>query len=416
MSLTLAASFLLPLPLALVVWRLGAGPRTRLAVVLAGATAVVAFSAVAAAVAPVIPRPLADLQIGALAPTRLAAGVVVAALAAQVLEVAIGEGATPGLAATSVLLAVPAVVVLTGTGLVPVALGCGAVLGVVWVRWSRAAGPQLPVRSLARQALLTMGALLVGAVITPSVEQGAAPGILVAILYAGAVTSLMGVVPFSLIPGASRRVGAAEASLWRVWLLPIGAILGLRLVAASPHPIGLPLQELLIGLGVAAAVFWSLHGLVADPGSRYWSGAAADAGLVAAAVGLGSVTALGAVLLLLLAHWLGGAVLSEDAGRRSQLVAWVGVSGTPPFGGFTGRLLLVLAAAPVSSTLATWLLAVMGLQLAGSALGMRAATQAPRRPAGGRTREAVALLVAVATLVIGVVPQQALSAVFGVHL
>ncbi len=416
MSLALTLSVLLPLPLAALVWRLGAGPRTRLAVVLAGATAVVAFSAVAAATAPALPRPLADLQIGTLVPTRLAAGVVVAALSAQVLEVAIGEGTTPGLAATSVLLAVPAVVVLTATGLVSVALGCGAALGVVWVRWARSAGPQLPVRSLARQAMLAMGALLVGAVITPSVEQGAAPGILVAILYAGAVTSLMGVIPFSLIPGASRRVGAAEASLWRVWLLPIGAVLGLRLVAASPHPIQLPLQELLIGLGVASAVFWSLHGLVADPGSRYWSVAAADAGLVAAAVGLGSVTALGAVLLLLLAHWLSGAVLSEDAGRRSQLVAWVGVSGTPPFGGFAGRLLLVLAAAPVSSTLATWLLAVMGLQLAGSALGMRAATQAPRRPPGGRTREAVALLVAVATLVIGVVPQQALAAVFGVHL
>ncbi|MDA8395933.1 MAG: hypothetical protein M0T72_12000 [Candidatus Dormibacteraeota bacterium] len=416
MSLALTLSVLLPLPLAALVWRLGAGPRTRLAVVLAGATAVVAFSAVAAATAPALPRPLADLQIGSLVPTRLAAGVVVAALSAQVLEVAIGEGTTPGLAATSVLLAVPAVVVLTATGLVSVALGCGAALGVVWVRWGRSAGPQLPVRSLARQAMLAMGALLVGAVITPSVEQGAAPGILVAILYAGAVTSLMGVIPFSLIPGASRRVGAAEASLWRVWLLPIGAVLGLRLVAASPHPIQLPLQELLIGLGVASAVFWSLHGLVADPGSRYWSVAAADAGLVAAAVGLGSVTALGAVLLLLLAHWLSGAVLSEDAGRRSQLVAWVGVSGTPPFGGFAGRLLLVLAAAPVSSTLATWLLAVMGLQLAGSALGMRAATQAPRRPPGGRTREAVALLVAVATLVIGVVPQQALAAVFGVHL
>ncbi len=416
MSLALTLSVLLPLPLAALVWRLGAGPRTRLAVVLAGATAVVAFSAVVAATAPALPRPLADLQIGPLVPTRLAAGVVVAALSAQVLEVAIGEGTTPGLAATSVLLAVPAVVVLTATGLVAVALGCGAALGVVWVRWARSAGPQLPVRSLARQSMLAMGALLVGAVITPSVEQGAAPGILVAILYAGAVTSLMGVIPFSLIPGASRRVGAAEASLWRVWLLPIGAVLGLRLVAASPHPIQLPLQELLIGLGVASAVFWSLHALVADPGSRYWSVAAADAGLVAAAVGLGSVTALGAVLLLLLAHWLSGAVLSEDAGRRSQLVAWVGVSGTPPFGGFAGRLLLVLAAAPVSSTLATWLLAVMGLQLAGSALGMRAATQAPRRPPGGRTREAAALLVAVATLVIGVVPQQALAAVFGVHL
>ncbi len=416
MSLALALSFLLPLPLAPVVWRLGAGPRTRLAVVLAGATAVVAFSAVAAATAPALPRPLADLQIGSLAPTRLAAGVLVAALSAQVLEAAIGEGTTPGLAATSVLLAVPAMVVLSATGLVSVALGCGGALGVVWVRWARSAGPQLAVRSLARQALLAMGALLVGAVITPSVEQGAAPGILVAILYAGAVASLMGIIPFSIIPGASRRVGAAEASLWRVWLLPIGAVLGLRLVAASPHPIELPLQELLIGLGVASAVFWSLHGLVADPGSRYWSVAAADAGLAAVAVGLGSITALGAVLVLLLAHWLSGAVLSEDAGRRSQLVAWVGISGTPPFGGFTGRLLLVLAAAPVSSTLATWLLAVMGLQLAGSALGMRAATQAPRRSPGGRTREALALLVAVASLVIGVVPQQALAAVFGVHL
>lgn len=416
MSLALAATCLLPLPLAVVVWRLGAGSRLWLALVMAGTTALVASVAVAAAATPQVPRPLADLEIGSLLLTRLAAGAVVAALSAQVLEVAIGEGTSPGLAATSVLLAVPALVVVSATGVVPLALGAGAALGVVWVRWTRTGGPQLPVRSLGRQAALAMGALFAAAAVTPSVEQGAAPGIMVAILLAGAVASLLGVIPFSIFPGAARRVGATEASLWRVWLLPLGALLGLRLVAASPHSIQVPLQELLIGLGVASAVFWSLHGLVADPQSRYWSVAAADAGLVAVGVGLGSMTALAAVLLLLVAHWLGGAVLSEDAGRRSQLVAWVGISGTPPFGGFSGRFLLVLAAAPVSPTVSAWLLAVMGLQLASSALGMRAATRASRRSSGPWAKELVALVVATATLVVGVVPQQALAAVFGVHL
>ncbi len=414
MNPALIASCLVPIPLAVAIWRLAAGPGPRLWAGLAIAAAAIAVLVVSSPLPAGHFRTLVDLDVGSLAATRLVVGVVLGGLAAHLVETVVGRPSGSGLAATTVLLAAPALLVVTSTGLVTIAIGCGLLLGIVWARWTRVAGPQLPVRSLARETVLAVGAVLAAAALTPSVESGSAPGVMVAILLAAAVASLMGVVPFSILPEAARRVGPAEAALWRVWVLPVGALLGLRLVAATPRPVGVPLQELLIALGVASAIIWGAHSIIADPEARYWSSLAADCGLMAVAVGLGSPTAVAALLLLLITHWLAGSVLGENTGRRSQLLAWVGVSGTPPFGGFTGRLLLVLAAAPISGVLVGLLLLASGLQLAGAAVGMRAAagTAAP----GALRRELPALAVAIAALALGVLPQQALSWVFGVHL
>lgn len=412
MSPELAASCLAPIPMAVVVWRLGTRSGLLLGLSLSLTVLALGLLVASSPLAGGRHQLLADLAPGTLALTRLASGLAIGSLAAQLLEAALGRRAGAE-AAAALLLAGPALLVLTSTAMVPLAAGTGLALGVVWVRWVRAAGPQLAVRSLGRQAGIAAGALLAAAALLPSVKTGSAPAVMVAILLAGAVTSLIGVVPFSIVPHAAERIGSGAAAVWRVWLLPVGAYLGLRLVAGSPHSVALPLQELLIGLGVAAAVFWGLHSLVAGPRTRYWSTLAADGGLVAVGVGLGSPTALAGVLVLILAHWLAGAVLGEDTGRRSQLLAWVGISGTPPFGGFTGRLLVVLGAAAVSWPLMGLVLFAGGLQLAGAARGMR--TAAAASPRLGSAREVMALAAATATLALGVVPQAALAAIFGLH-
>jgi formate hydrogenlyase subunit 3/multisubunit Na+/H+ antiporter MnhD subunit len=107
-------------------------------------------------------------------------------------------------------------------------------------------------------------------------------------------------------------------------------------------------------------------------------------------------------------------VLGRESGARSQLLAWIGLSGVPPFGGFTGRILIVIAASQVSFTVAGLLLFAMGLQLAAGARGIRAAASAA---ADHLTlwRELLGLLVAAATLLLGLVPSQALGVVMGLH-
>ena len=359
---------------------------------------------------------LATVGLGSLVVTRVAAGVLVGALGALALELLVaGEtGPSPAAVALALLLAVPASLALLTTGMVPLALSVGLLLGTIWVRWQRVAGPQLPMRSLARHALLVLASLLAAAAVMPSARVGSAPAVLEAILLAAGVSGLLGVIPFSSWVGSAVRVGRSEASLWRIWAIPVGVLVGARLIATSPGRVALPLQELLIALGLASALFWSLRAVLAPPSSRYWRVLAADTGVICVAVGLGSAEGLGAALLLVLAHWLGGAVLGEESGTRSQLLAWIGLSGVPPFGGFAGRVLIVIAAAQISFTLVWLLLLVMGLQLAAATAAMRS-TLSSTAPNWPLRRELAGLVVAAAILLLGLVPTQALGVVMGLH-
>lgn len=395
-------------------WWLGARWRwvLPLAVVAVG---VVAGLALRSSVGPA-PLRMATFGLGSLVASRVAAGVLVGGLGALALELLVAGDTGPGPAAVALalLVTIPAALALLTTGMVPLALGAGLLLAMIWVRWQRVAGPQLPVRSLARQAVLVLAALLAAAALMPSARLDSAPPVLEAMLLAGGVTGLLGVLPFSSWVGAAIRVGRSEASVWRVWALPVGVLVGARLIATSPTSVALPLQELLVALGVASALFWSLRAALGPFQARYWRVLAADTGLICVAVGLGSAEALAAALLLVLAHWLGGAVLGEESGTRSQLLAWIGLSGIPPFGGFAGRILIVIAAAGVSFTLMWSLLLVMGLQLAAAASAMRSTLSSSADPWPWR-RELTGLVVAGAVLVLGLVPAQALQAVMGLH-
>ncbi len=401
---------------ALLGWRLGHRSRWTLLAAVAIVTVVVWALLLRSLPATHPSARLATLGLGTLLPSRVVAGVLVAALGALLLELLVaGEtGPSPAAVALSLSLVVPASLALLTTGMVPMALSLGLLLGMIWVRWQRVGGPQLPFRSLARQGVLVLAALLAAAVVMPSAQVGSAPAILEAILLAVGVAGLLGVVPFSAWVGSAVRVGRSEASVWRIWVVPVGAVTGARLIATSPGPVALPLQELLIALGLASSLFWALRSVLAPPSARYWPVLAADSGLICVAVGLGSSEGLTAALLLVLVHWLGGAVLGEESGTRSQLLTWIGLSGVPPFGGFTGRILIVIAAAQISFTLVWLLLLVMGLQLAAAAAAMRS-TLSSHAPGWPWRRELAGLAVATAVLLLGLVPTQALGVVVGLR-
>lgn len=414
MTALVAGALLLPVPLAAVSWFIGRRNRRLRALVFLLAAAALALVLVGSGSNPG-PVVLRDIQLGALPVNRLVVGIMIGALGAQALELLLRPSQSPGPESASLLMVPPGLLAMSATGMVPMAAAVGLLLSVVWVRWARAAGPQLPVRSLARQAVLLLAAMLGAAALTRSVEVGAAPGVLEATLVAAVVCGLVGALPLAIWVGSALRVGAAEAGLWRIWVLPVGAVLGARLVAGSPKSVALPLQELLVALGVASALFWAAQSIAGDSNQRYWRALGADAGFVAVGVGLGSPLGLAGALLLVVLHWLDGAVLGGEGGGRPQLLAWAGVSGIPPFGGFGARFVIILAAAPVSGIVWFLLVVALGLVLAGAARGMRSASGRMRQRVS-HLREWVAMAASAASLVLGMLPLPVLAVLFGIHL
>lgn len=393
------------------------GGRSRL-IQIAGALAFLALGAALASHFLLLERPAQARLVegfGALSPTRIMAGILLGSIAMLALDIAFSGASGPSPAAEALFLAltVVAAAALCTNSLAVLAISVGLLMGAVWVRWQRVAGPQLPVRSIARQSVLATGCLLAAAAVTPSVRVGGAPPLLEGILLAGAVTAVLGVFPFTGWPGAIGRLGRSELAFWRLLLLPTGALLEARLVTMTTSAVASPMREMLIGLGLATALFWGLRGLLGPDQGRYQRTLACDSGLICAGIGFGTVEGLAAAVLLLVCHWLGGAVLASDEASRPRLVGWIGISGVPPFGGFTGRLLLVLAATSFSPVVSGIVLLVSGLQLGASAAGMRSSLSPRTRGASRRSQTVVAMTMAAATLVLGVVPVAATHFMMG---
>ncbi len=353
---------------------------------------------------------------GTLRPTRIAAGLLLGAVAAMGLEVLVAGDSAPTAPAQAVLLALvgAAFCLLSTESLVVVAVAAGALTGAVWLRWQRLLGPQLPVRSAARQSVLVFSSWLAAAAVVPGVRTGSSPPVLAAVVIGLALTGLVGAMPFSVWVGVATRMGRPEALYWRLLFLPAGALLEARAIALSPAAVAGPLREILIGLGLATALFWGARGLLGPDQGRYFRSLACDSGLICVGIALGTVDGLAAALVLVVLHWLSGAVLSDPGGTRPQLLAWIGLSGLPPFGGFTGRVMVVLAAVSFSPTLAALLLLVGGLQLGVAATGMRSIL-ATGRGQLSRGAELLGLGVALLTLVLGLVPVPAVQLLFGVR-
>lgn len=352
--------------------------------------------------------------LGVLRVSRVAGGVLLGAVAAMALIALVAGSAAPTAAGQALFLALAAaaaVLVATDSPVV-VAFLAGGLSAALWLRWQRVVGPQLVVRSVARQGVMVFSAWLAAAALLPGVRTGSSPPALVAILLALGLVGLMGVMPFSSWVSAAVRLDSREMLYWRVLLLPAGALLEARAVALSPALVATPLRELLIALGLATALFWGGWALLGPERGRYPRALACDAGLVCLAVALGTVEGLTAAFILVALHWLAGAVLSEPRGQRSRLVAWVGLSGLPPFGGFSGRLLVVLAAVSVSPVLAAVVLLVGGLQLGAAAAGMRSSLRPDRAPVAWGP-ELLGLAVGLVVLALGVVPVAATQVLLG---
>jgi hypothetical protein len=360
---------------------------------------------------------LTEEGLGTLTLTRLPLGVLVGCWAALVLELGVGHrprilGST---IASAIVVGVASCLALMVSGVIPLALLLAFMSGLLWVRWQRISGPALPIRSLGRQTAVLLCALLAGAAVLPSERIGAAPAALTAVLMVGGLTGLAGLLPFSSWVGAVSRVLPAEAAAWRIWLIPVALVAVMRVVAAGPTVFSQVMQLLLVALGLATAIAWGCAGFWADPNVRYWRVLQADVGFMCVGIGSGDVQGLAAALLLITLHWLAGAALSEPSGARSHLLAWVGLSGAPPFGGFTGRILAVVGAAFMGPVVVSLLLLAFGLQLAASGAGV---TEAVRRAGvrGPRPAELLGLLAALGALGLGLVAGPFLQLAFGLHL
>lgn len=355
--------------------------------------------------------------LGTLKLSRLAVGVLVGGWGALVLELGVAHrprisGST---IAGGILTGVASCWALLVTGVVPLALLVAFMCAFLWARWQRVAGPLLPIRSLGRQSAVLLCALLAGAAVLPSQRIGAAPAALAGMLLVGGLGGVAGLLPLSSWVGAVSKVSPAEAATWRIWLVPVAIVALARVLVAGPTPLTQVMQLLLVALGLATAIFWGCAGVRADPSTRYWRVLQADVGFMCVGIGSGDVQGLAAALLLIVVHWLAGAALSEPRGARSHLVAWLGVSGVPPFGGFTGRLLAVVGATFMGPVVVALLLLAFGLQLASCGAGVREAVlRAAVR--GPRLIELVGLVAALGALVLGVVAVPFLQVAFGVHL
>ncbi|MGH7642789.1 MAG: hypothetical protein ACRENX_07220 [Candidatus Dormibacteria bacterium] len=359
-----------------------------------------------------IERGLGDLSLA-----RLPLGVLVGGWAALALELGVvHRPQLPGSTiAASLVIGVASAAALMATGVVPLALLLAFSCTFLWARWQRLAGPQLPIRSLGRQGALLLCALLAGAAVLPSQKIGAAPAALAGMLLVGGLGGVIGLLPLSSWVGAVSRVNPAEAAIWRIWLVPVGVVAMARVLIAGPTPLTQVMQLLLVALGLATAIFWGCAGYRADPGTRYWRVLQADVGFMCVGIGSGDAQGLAAALILIMVHWLAGAALSEPRGARSHLLAWVGLSGVPPFGGFTGRLLTVVAITYLGPVVVALLLLAFGLQLVSCGAGVR---EAIRRAAvrGPRVGELLGLTAALGALVVGLLAGPILHGAFGVQI
>ncbi|HEY6537617.1 MAG TPA: hypothetical protein VI138_01085 [Candidatus Dormibacteraeota bacterium] len=365
-------------------------------------------------------RPTPSLRnegLGSLVLTRLSLGVLLGGWAALILELGIGHRPrfVGGRIAAVIVLGVISTLALMVTGAVPLALLLAFMSVLLWVRWQHLAGPLLPLRSLGRQSAVVLCALLAGTAVLPSERIGAAPAALAGMLLVGGLGGVAGLLPLSSWVGSVTRVGPAEGAAWRIWLVPVAMLSLARVVVAEPLVLAQVMQLLMVALGLATAIFWASAGFWADSSGRYWRVLQADVGFMCVGIGSGHVQGLAAALILIVVHWLAGTALGEAGGARSHLLAWVGLSGVPPFGGFTGRVLAVVAVAYMGPVVVALLLVAFGLQLAGCGAGVAVAVRRSTLR-GPRPAELLGLLAGAACLVLGLVAGPFLQLAFGVHL
>lgn len=238
-------------------------------------------------------------------------------------------------------------------------------------------------------------------------------------LLAGGVAAGFALVPVGgWVPGVARTVRAGALAPWALLLVPALLLTAQPLDAVLPSDARSVLGFVLLPAGAVTAGWAAGRGIVAGAADRYPRVLVADLGLVA----MGLTTPQPGVrlgsLLLVVTHLCVGPLLLQDqltTPSRPRRLAWLALSGIPPGPAFWGRF--AIGTALVAAFGGGPLVVALPSMAAITVVAVRAIIAAPRppgaRPLGLVTRVS-SWLPALAAITVGLVPDAAVRALFGV--
>lgn len=367
------------------------------------------------------PGPAASHAHGALLVLgRPAAGLLVAGGVALALTMSLSARLDGVEAPPACLVAAACVVALAATVPVIWALAVAVAVSALALRWITGA-PSRATLSAGRVAGLGAAVLLGGAaflvpVAGPPVDTRTA---VAGGLLAGGLCAAVALVPLGgWAPAVAASVAAVDLAPWALMLAPSLLVTAGVILPGLPAGSRIPFANVLLVLGLASAVYGALQSVRSAPDARYARVLITDLALVAAGVGTTHTQGRTGGFVLILAHLLAAPLLLQPRRRdtaRPRALAWFAVSGVPPGPAFWGRF-LVLEGAAATSPIAFVAAAISAAALAlGAARSLVEASSGEAEPIPrGPAPLAVAWLIALAAVVMGIVPGASVRAVFGV--
>jgi hypothetical protein len=289
-------------------------------------------------------------------------------------------------------------------------------MGVRWV----AAAPARATLAAGRVATLGAAALVAASVFLPVDVATVSPRAhLAGGLLAGGIGAGLALMPLGgWVTGGARLLRGVALAPWALLLLPALLLTAQPLQGILPPDARSTFGYILLPAGAISAGWAALRGLSSPGGERYPRVLLADLGLVAMGLSAPQPGARLGTLLLLLTHLCVGPLLLQDPAAalpRPRHLAWLALSGVPPSPAFWGRFALLAAltaefgGAPLLATLP-----VVGAILLIALRATTAAGTAGAEAAPGRAARLAAWAPPLAAITVGLVPAQALRALFGV--
>jgi hypothetical protein len=295
-------------------------------------------------------------------------------------------------------------------------VAASALMGVRWV----AAAPARATLAAGRVATLGAAALVAASVFLPVDVATVSPRAhLVGGLLAGGIGAGLALMPLGgWVTGGARLLRGVALAPWALLLLPALLLTAQPLQGILPPDARSTFGYILLPAGAISAGWAALRGLGSPGGERYPRVLLADLGLVAMGLSAPQPGARLGTLLLLLTHLCVGPLLLQDPAAalpRPRHLAWLALSGVPPSPAFWGRFALLAAltaefgGAPLLATLPVVGAILLIALRATTAAGTPGAEAAP-----GRAARLAAWAPPLAAITVGLVPAQALRALFGV--